>query len=1598
MKKKKISKFLAVAATTTMAVTPLGAAGNVLASPTTESEVASTTQSPQQAMVSKFNLYGKTDTLNAYNQQFKVKNPTVTSNSGSYPGTSLNNLFDGTRSTHWETNKSNSETYKNELTFTFETVTELNRIIYSPRTTGAPGKGFPLAFEIHGNTEDGGEFEVIATGSYSGSRNDDIEIEIEPTQFKQLKFVFTNASEGWAAASEFMFYKQDEVAEQVDRLFTDSKKNTVSEEFNTVEKLAAVEEQLGGHPLEAVLMESVEDAKAVLAMEEVTPTTAETQAFKYYDNADYKKQFMVPLTNIEGYSNNGGHYASSALKYAFDGDASTYWETRTSNSADFKNTVEVEFKEAVDIDRLVYGARPSDRKGFITGFDIYISPTSEGDTYQLVSSGGYTKVSGLVEAKFDTTKAKRVKLVATNSDQNWATLSELAFFTEDTLANKVDNLFTDGTMSELTSAFNTVDKIIALENEVKKHPLYDITFKEQLALAKKVANGEVALEGRVITVEQNGDMVSHAKNNLKFTFGNNNQPIGIAAQPGDIVTIFVEADASKPLPQIVFGQQEGSFANWQRSVQLHSGKNVIEVPTVPKDSWYHHDVVKGGTMYIHNPYTPEQQGSAPIIRVEGGERVPFLTEDTDPVEFKKFLIDYKARLDADIEAHPNVADRKLIDVIEVVSDHLVFTGTATGAYQAYVTDGYDPAKTVATYNQYMDEIFAFYGLDGNNEKDDPKAIRENIRLMQPFGYMYAYTNHTGVQGDVMVSMLKDGVYSWGVAHEIGHRMDVNARLYGESTNNMIAMKMGVLNGQIDGRIPYAEIYNNAFTENGGGDFRSKGYFARLGAFWQLEMYYPGYWAELNSLYRERNINAPDEATMQKYLVELSSEVVGEDLSEFFARHGFVVTDEVKQNVSKYPKAKKVWYLNNNIINYKGEGFTANASVDVKIVSNESAQTHTLSLAINNEDKDNLLGYEIRRDGEAIGFTAGSSFTVKNVDTTQATEYQIVAYDKKLGVAEAVDINSFKPTIHTAENVKIALRDPNFNALAYVKALDSTGKDITNSVKVKSNNVDLTKKGDYEIVYEVTSQGVTTTATMPVTVTSEVDYLSDLQEVSAKIAWNGLRKDLAPEGTQITLLRNGIPTTYAKGLGAHANSEVVYNVEGKDYDYFESRIGIDQAMAGKNSSATFKVLIDGEEVYASGVFGSGTDSQYIKVPIKEGAKTVTLITTDAGTNHNTSDHTVWADAKFTKDSSKPVISVTSAATKVGEPIDIIGQYSSTDAEDGDLTNQVKVTGTEAVDFNQAGDYTLTYTVTDNDGNEVTATRTISVVDMQDFSYLSAYNWKSESHSYTAPKKDLATSGNKLRLTGNDGKEVVYDKGIGAHSNSTIVYDLTDKEAAYFTSYVGVDRQMYNSVGSVVFQVFVDGEKKFDSGLMTAKMAQQYVEVNLAGAKELKLVVTDGGNGNGSDHATWGDAKLHYANEDRPKAIETNEVVQFKNLVVEAETVNIDKEILAVEENINRIVQVVKNALNDATVNISDIKAIVAGNPTNTTFSGTKAELSVKASIEEQFADIPGTFKIVLHNRETSESVEDLVQSGLTITYQLEDSESTYTYKKGRIMEN
>jgi len=72
--------------------------------------------------------------------------------------------------------------------------------------------------------------------------------------------------------------------------------------------------------------------------------------------------------------------------------------------------------------------------------------------------------------------------------------------------------------------------------------------------------------------------------------------------------------------------------------------------------------------------------------------------------------------------------------------------------------------------------------------------------------------------------------------------------------------------------------------------------------------------------------------------------------------------------------------------------------------------------------------------------------------------------------------------------------------------------------------------------------------------------------------------------------------------------------------------------------------------------------------------------------------------------------------------------------------------------------------------------------------------------------------------------------------------------------GVDAACHTSEASVIFKVFVDRREYSTSGVMRANTPAQQVSVSVTGASELRLVVTDAGDGISADHADWAEAVL------------------------------------------------------------------------------------------------------------------------------------------------
>ena len=140
------------------------------------------------------------------------------------------------------------------------------------------------------------------------------------------------------------------------------------------------------------------------------------------------------------------------------------------------------------------------------------------------------------------------------------------------------------------------------------------------------------------------------------------------------------------------------------------------------------------------------------------------------------------------------------------------------------------------------------------------------------------------------------------------------------------------------------------------------------------------------------------------------------------------------------------------------------------------------------------------------------------------------------------------------------------------------------------------------------------------------------------------------------------------------------------------------------------------------------------------------------------------------------------------------------------------------------------------------------------YLSDLNFTEEG-GYGPAEKDMsngdlnAADGVMMKIGG-----VAYTKGIGTHSISKLTWALGG-QYKQFVSDVGVDDETDGAaMGSVRFKVLVDGLEVYDSDVMTYNDAAKQVNVDVTGKNTLELVVEDGADGNGYDHADWAGARV------------------------------------------------------------------------------------------------------------------------------------------------
>ncbi|MPQ43238.1 DUF4981 domain-containing protein [Clostridium tarantellae] len=180
---------------------------------------------------------------------------------------------------------------------------------------------------------------------------------------------------------------------------------------------------------------------------------------------------------------------------------------------------------------------------------------------------------------------------------------------------------------------------------------------------------------------------------------------------------------------------------------------------------------------------------------------------------------------------------------------------------------------------------------------------------------------------------------------------------------------------------------------------------------------------------------------------------------------------------------------------------------------------------------------------------------------------------------------------------------------------------------KLDNETLNMVGEHTLIGIMTIYDIQVPVEAKIIVT-EGEYLSDLTWKSATSPFlTSVQKDRNVNKGVLKLSDGKDGMMVTKGIGTQADSTIVYDIEGKEYEYFQSYIGIDKGVAGlTGDGVNFKILLDGEEVYDSGTITNKTPAKLININV-EGKKEIKFVVNKL--KNNLEDNFNLGGALFTK---------------------------------------------------------------------------------------------------------------------------------------------------------------------------------------------------------------------------------------------------------------------------------------------------------------------------------------------------------------------------------
>lgn len=133
------------------------------------------------------------------------------------------------------------------------------------------------------------------------------------------------------------------------------------------------------------------------------------------------------------------------------------------------------------------------------------------------------------------------------------------------------------------------------------------------------------------------------------------------------------------------------------------------------------------------------------------------------------------------------------------------------------------------------------------------------------------------------------------------------------------------------------------------------------------------------------------------------------------------------------------------------------------------------------------------------------------------------------------------------------------------------------------------------------------------------------------------------------------------------------------------------------------------------------------------------------------------------------------------------------------------------------------------------------------WLSSLDLTKMRQGWGEPQIDRAVTQATLSIAGKS-----FSRGVGTHAASRLWVEL-NHGTERFLSTVGLN-DCSDGKGSVVFRVYGDGRKLWDSGIMRTGDKPRPVDISLSGIKTILLNVDAADRGNTFDHADWADARF------------------------------------------------------------------------------------------------------------------------------------------------